>query len=107
MNLNISYDANTLSTAPSGFFSAVNYVINLFDNLFTTSATFNIEIGYGRFPYDNSILHGLGESIQNNVVAADYGQVRQQLNSAGAPGTVTLPASSPLPGTLTMGSAQE
>jgi hypothetical protein len=28
MNLNITYDQNTLNTAPSGFFSAVNYGVS-------------------------------------------------------------------------------
>ena len=51
MNLNISYDATTLSTAPSGFFSAVNYVVNLFNATFAANVTVNIQIGYGTFPY--------------------------------------------------------
>src|SRR5260370_39296704 len=107
MNLNISYDANTLRNAPSTFFSDVNYVANLFDSTFKTNATVNIEVGYGTFPYDNSTVSGLGESVENNVVAASYGQVEQQLLSAGAPGASTLPATAPIAGTLIMGSAQE
>jgi hypothetical protein len=107
MNLNISYDANTLRNAPSTFFSDVNYVANLFDSTFKTNAIVNIEVGYGTFPYDNSTVSGLGESIENNVVAANYGQVEQQLLSTGAPGASTLPAAAPIAGTLIMGSAQE
>jgi hypothetical protein len=104
MNLNISYDANTLKNAPSAFFSDVSYVANLFDTTFTSNATINIEVGYGNFPYDNSTVSGLGESIESNLVAVNYGQLEQKLASAGAP---ALPATSPLTGTLVMGSALE
>jgi len=30
MKLNVTYDANTLATAPSDFYGAVNYVAGLF-----------------------------------------------------------------------------
>ena len=62
MNLNISYDVVTQSSAPSAFFSAVNYVVSLFDATFTNDTTVNIEIGYGAFPYDNSTAPSLAES---------------------------------------------
>src|SRR5437763_4817572 len=107
MNLNISYDANTLRNAPSAFFNAVNYVVNLFDSVFTTNVTVNIEIGYGNFPYDNSVVPALGESEQNNLAFANYNQVEQQLIGQGAPGANILPGVSPVPGSLVMGSAQE
>src|SRR5207248_1394975 len=107
MNLNISYDATTLSTAPSGFFSAVNYVVNLFNATFTANVTVNIQIGYGTFPYDNSAVPALGESMQNNLAFVNYGQAARQLVGEGAPGAGTLPTAAPLSGSLVMGSAQE
>jgi hypothetical protein len=61
MNLSISYDAATRGSAPSAFFSAVNYVVSLFAT-FTNNATVNIEIGYGAFPYDSSTVPPLAES---------------------------------------------
>ena len=107
MNLNITYDQNTLNTAPSGFFSAVNYVVSLFDVTFTNNVTVNIEIGYGTFPYDNSTVPALGESMQNGLVWGNYSQTRQALINEGAPGSSTLPLSSPLSGGLVLDSAQE
>src|SRR5213075_1004425 len=107
MILNITYDQNTLNTAPSGFFSAVNYVVSLFDVTFTNNVTVNIEIGYGTFPYDNSSVPALGESEQNGLVWGDYSQVRQALINEGAPGSSTLPSSSPLRGNLVLDSAEE
>jgi hypothetical protein len=108
MQLNVIYDAITLATAPSGFFSAVNYVVSLFNTTFTNSATVNIEVGYGEFPYDGSLLTDfLGENLQNNVVPANYSQVRQALVNEAAPGAGTLPSTSPINGQLELGSAQE
>jgi hypothetical protein len=107
MQLNISYDANTLATAPSGFFGAVNYVVSLFDATFINNAVVNIEVGYGNFPKDNSPVNPLGESEQSSAVFAPYSQARQILANEGAPGSNTLPLSSPLSGGLVLGSAQE
>jgi len=107
MNLNISYSSNTLTNAPAAFFSAVNYVREIFDSLFTNNVTVNVEIGYGRFPLDNSIVPALGESEQNHVTSVGYSQVVQDLVNQGAPGSGILSASSPISGVLIMGSAQE
>src|SRR6266478_748607 len=93
MQLNVTYDAVTLATAPSAFFSAVNYVVTLFDATFTNNATVNIEVGYGVFPYDNSqLVYYLGLNEQNNIVSASYSQVRQALVNEGADGASTLPS---------------
>ena len=107
MNLNITYDANTLKNAPSAFFTDVNYVVNLFDTTFTNNATVNIEIGYGNFPYDNSVVPALGESLQNNLVYANYSHTLQQLTNEGAPGVNTLFGTAPISGSLVMASAQQ
>ena len=107
MNLNITYDSNTLNSAPSGFFSAVNYVVGLFNATFTNNVTVNIEIGYGTFPYDNSTVPALGESEQNGLVWGNYSQVRQALINEAVPGASTLLSSSPLRGNLAIDSAQE
>jgi len=107
MNLNITYDTETLNSAPSAFFSTLNYVASLFDSTFTNNTTVNIEIGYGHFPYDNSVAPALGESAQNNLTWGNYSQVRQALVNLGAPGANTLPSSSPLGGGLVIDSAEE
>jgi hypothetical protein len=107
MNLNITYDSHTLSTAPAAFFSAVAYVVSALDANFTNNVTVNIEIGYGNFPYDNSTVPALGESEQNGLTWGNYSQVRQALTNEGAPGSSTLPVTSPLSGSLVLSSAQE
>ena len=65
MNLNISYGST--SGAPAAFFSAVNYVVGLFDSTFTNNVTVNIEVGYGTFPADGSTVPPLGDSEQANL----------------------------------------
>src|SRR5712691_8123489 len=107
MQINVTYDSNTLATAPSAFFAAVNFVVNLFDTTFTNTATINIEVGYGKFPLDGSTVAPLGESEQNNDVFADYSLVKNTLVSEGAPGANTLPSSSPISSQLVLGSAAE
>ena len=107
MNLNVSYDPNTLNNAPAAFFSAINYVRNFFDSLFTNNVTVNVEIGYGTFPLDNSIVPALGESEQNHVTSLGYSELVQHLVNEGAPGSGTLSASSPISGVLLTGSAEE
>src|SRR6266705_127075 len=108
MKLNVTYDSNALATAPAAFFSAVDYVVTLFNTIFTNTATVNIEVGYGDFPYDGSQLTSyLGLNQQNNVVSANYSEARQALIDEGAPGASTLPSTSPFRGQLEMGSAQE
>lgn len=106
MNLNIIYDEKTKANAPSVFFGAVNYVVNLFYATFRTNATLNIEVGYGDFPLDNSVVQPLGESEQASVQVVSYDAVRQQLSAVGAPGAAALPAAEPLGGSLVVGSAQ-
>src|SRR6266571_5200971 len=99
MKLNVTYDSNALATAPAAFFSAVNYVVTLFNTIFTSTATVNIEVGYGDFPYDGSqITSYLGLAQQNNVVSTSYSQARQALINESAPGASTLPSTSPLSG---------
>ena len=68
MNLNISYGST--SGAPAAFFSAVNYVVGLFDATFTNNATVNIEIGYGTFPSDGSTVPRWAAEITETCAVA-------------------------------------
>jgi len=46
VQINITYDSST-NAAPSAFFGAITYVVNLFDHLFTNPITLNFDVGYG------------------------------------------------------------
>jgi hypothetical protein len=105
LNLNISYDQTTLNSAPSAFFTEVNYVVNLFDTTFTNNVTVNIKVGYGELPYDNSVMPPLGKSICN-FCDPTYSQVRQTLIDAAAAGSDSLPSLAPIASNLTLTTAQ-
>jgi hypothetical protein len=107
MNLNITYDPNTPSTAPAAFFTAVNHVVNLYDTTFTNNVTVNIEVGYGDLPSDKSVVPPLGESNYYFDYGLSYSQVRQILLNESAPGSSTLPSTAPLAGSLTINTAEE
>ena len=113
MNINVIYGHGAANNAaPSGFYTAVNYVVNYYDSLFTNNVTININVSYGFIldPYTNkysSLFSGdLGESYENNETPTNYSATRNALVSENAPGAGTLPSSSPDSGSLYMGSAE-
>ncbi len=97
MNLVVEFD-QAISSLPSGFVSAVDYVVGYFDSLFTNNATITIDVGYGEIDGQRLESDALGESEQANVTSVSYSAVRNALIAEGAPGVSTLPATSPAPG---------
>lgn len=108
MNLVVNFDQNT-STLPSGFVSAVNYVVDLFDATFTANVTVTIDVGYGEVDGQRLPRGALGESQENGLTQVSYSAVRNALIAQGAPGAATLPTSPPpgAPSRLLMGTAEE
>jgi hypothetical protein len=112
MNINVIYGQGAANNAaPSGFYTAVNYVVNYYDSLFTNNVTVNINVSYGSIlnPYTNTysrLLSGdLGESYDIETPTS-YAATRNALLSENALGASTLPSSSPIPGSLYTGSAE-
>ena len=97
MQINVSFDQAT-STLPTGFVSAVNYVVNYFDNLFTNNCTINICVGYGEVGGSALGSGALGESI-TTYATTNYNSLKAALVAENAPGASTLPSTSPLAGT--------
>ena len=113
MNIIVIYGQGAVgNAAPAGFYSAVNYVTNYYDTLFTNNVTININVSYGSIldPYTNTYSHlssgDLGESYENSEAPTNYASARNVLLSEDAPGASTLPPSSPDAGSLYMGSAE-
>src|SRR5664279_776566 len=104
MQLNVSFDQAT-SNLPTGFVSAVNYVVNYFDNLFTNNCTINICVGYGEVDGQTLGSGALGESI-TNFAGASYSNLRSALVAENAPGSSTLPSTSPLAGSPVLAQAE-
>jgi hypothetical protein len=112
LDINIIYGEGAANgAAPSGFYTALNYVVSYFDDLFINNVTININFGYGAIldPYTNTYENigsgDLGESFRNNEMPQSYSSVVAALQAEQAPGSSALPAISQLSGSLYMGSA--
>ena len=73
LDINVTYGEGAANgTAPSGFYTGLNYVVSYFDDLFTNNVTININLSYGAIldPYTDSYEHipsgDLSESFRNN-----------------------------------------
>src|ERR1039458_9139273 len=104
MQINVTLD-QSVGSLPTGFVSAVNYVVNYFDTLFTNNTTININVGYGEV--GGSALGGnaLGSSIPD-YVGESYNSLKSALLAQNAPGASTLPSTAPLAGSLYMAQAE-
>ncbi len=109
--INVTYD-QAPSTLPSGFVAAINYVVSYYESIFTSSATVNIDVGYGEIDGQSLGSGALGES-ETYIDSDSYSQVVTALksnatSSAQQAAYATLPATSPLTnGTLWLATAEE
>ena len=91
------------NAAPAAFYTAVDYVVNYYDSLFTNNVTITINVGYGQIlnPFSDkpeSLSSGdLGESYQSDLTTQGYMQTVSALQNENAPGSSTLPANAPEP----------
>jgi hypothetical protein len=86
------------NAAPAAFYTAVDYVVNLFDNLFSNKATININVGYGSILTDGqtqSLGGAFGASYNYGQTIESYSKVAAALKAENAPGASTLPANMP------------
>jgi large repetitive protein len=104
MQLNVTFD-QAIGSLPTGFVSAVNYVVNYFDSLFTNNCTININVGYGECAGSALASGVLGESV-TNYQSESYSSTRNALLAENASGSSTLPTTSPLSGTMFMAQAE-
>jgi len=97
--ININYDSS-VDSAPAAFKSGVTAAVQQLEGLFTNvSVTLTIDVGYGEVNGQALSPDNLGQSDTFlNLVVYDYSQVRAALVAEGAPGSSTLPATSPSPG---------
>src|SRR6516165_8481744 len=111
MRINITFD-QSVGSLPSRFVTAVDYVVNYFDSMFTNPVAINIDVGYGEIAGQPLGEGALGES-ETYIDSLSYAKAHAALK-ADQPSTsqqaayATLPARSPLPGgTLWIATAQE
>ena len=105
MIINITYDSSA-AAAPAGFKTEVAAAVSYLDSLFTNNVTVNIAVGWGEVEGQALPSNALGSSIVPTYYTVDYASAVDALKAVGAPGSATLPASSPFTGSLTMSSAE-
>jgi hypothetical protein len=110
MQINVTFD-QSVSSLPTGFVAAVDYVVNLYDSLFTNAVTVNIDVGYGEIGGQSLESGALGES-EAYLVSPTYAEAVSALTSDATStlqkdADATVPASAPYSsGNLWMSTAQ-
>ena len=105
MIINVTFDQSA-SKLPTGFEACVEAACNYYEHLFTNNVTINIHVGYGE-------VGGLpfygppSESSANFATGLNYSQLISALTAQNAPGASSLPATTPLTGSLAMTSAEQ
>src|SRR5258708_10098731 len=74
MIIRVTFDASA-SSAPPGFESAVNYVVSLFDSIFTNRVTINVDVGWGEVHGQALQKGSLGESVEQFSNGYNYAQI--------------------------------
>jgi len=106
VDLEVNFDQSQ-SSLPSGFVAAVDYVVSYFDSLFSNNVTLTIDVGFGEIDGQALQRGDIGESLANGA-SVGYGTVRNALIGQGAPGSSTLPTTSPAGGaSLFMASSEQ
>ena len=105
MSIVVNFD-QAISSLPTAFVNAVNYVVTYFESLFTNPVTINLDVGYGEVGGSSLPSGALGSSMPAAYVPANYSDVKNALLAENAPGASTLPSTSPLGGTVYMYQAE-
>src|SRR5271156_182657 len=105
MNLNVTFD-QSVSSLPTAFVSAVDYVVNLYDQLFANPVTVNIHVGYGEID-GGPIPAGDLSASQAYYTTVSYSKVSSLLSALGTPGGSTLPPTNPSGDTMYMTTAEQ
>jgi len=101
MQINVVFDQSE-SSLPTGFVSAVDYVVNYFDSLFTNNVSMTLDVGYGEIDGQKLQAGAASESFTPTDLGLSYGAVVSALQAENAPGASTLPSTPPFSGTLYM-----
>jgi hypothetical protein len=104
MYVDVTFDSSVAS-APAGFKACVNAVCQYYDALFTNNVSLSVTVGWGEVAGQSIDAGALGES-SSYYVGQPYSQVVAALKAQTAPGSSTLPQTSPAAGTLQVTTAQ-
>jgi hypothetical protein len=104
LQINVVYDSS-VSNAPSAFTTDVGIAVQYLESLFTNPVTVTINVGYGEIAGQTMATGALGES-EAYYIAENYSSVKNALIAQAAPGSSTLPTTSPFQGSVAMTTAE-
>jgi hypothetical protein len=101
MEINITFDSS-VSSAPAGFTSAIEYAVSVLDAAFINPVTINIDVGWGEVNGTNLSTNALGQSV-SELDTYTYNQIESALIADGTSSIqqsayATLPATDPTGG---------
>ncbi|MFZ3354907.1 MAG: NF038122 family metalloprotease [Xanthobacteraceae bacterium] len=102
--INVSYDQN-VSSLPTGFVAAINYVVSYYESIFTAPITVNIDVGYGEIDGQQLQSDALGES-ETFLGDYSYSSIANALAGVDPSAAASLPSSMPVNGTMWVGTAE-
>jgi VCBS repeat-containing protein len=91
--INVTYD-QSLSSLPSGFVAAINYVVSYYESIFTSPITVNIDVGYGEIDGQALSSGALGES-EAYLSSYNYSTIKSALATVDPGAANSLPSSAP------------
>ena len=94
MQIDITFDSS-VDTAPAAFKTDVNTAVQFLENEFTNPVTVTIDVGYGEIDSLPLLAGDIGESEWTVDERESYSAVRSALIAQNAPGSSTLPLTSP------------
>jgi hypothetical protein len=110
--IDISYDSSVTSLKTSNatlyneFTTGVAQAVQYLESLFTNQVTVTLDIGYGELDGQPLGSGDLGENEDTEDLPEGYAAARTALLAENAPGSSTLPTTSPYRGTLNMTPAE-
>jgi hypothetical protein len=101
MEINLVFDSS-VSNAPAGFTSAIEYAVSVLDAAFTNPVTINIDVGWGEVGGTSLLAGDLGESL-SFLSSYSYSAIKGALIAEGnspiqQSAYATLPATDPTKG---------
>jgi hypothetical protein len=110
--IDVNYDSSVTDlqesnpTLYSEFTTGVAQAVQYLESLFTNQVTVTLDVGYGEVDGFSLGSDDLGENEDTEDLSESYSSARAVLLAENAPGSSTLPAASPLQGTLNMTPAE-
>ncbi len=114
MQIDVTWDSSVLSSpVASSIEQAIDYVVGIYDSVFSNPITINIDVGWGEVDGQTLASNALGESV-SNTSDFTYSQILNGLtstaNASGDPAQLaavaTLPSTNPTNGDFTIANAE-